>query len=168
MKLERTAAELEHIRTTHNGMLKPEDVVAFATDPNTALHSHFEWDDTEAAREYRLVQARTVIRLIVTVIGEDPVPMRTYVSLPSDRVVGGGYRALQDVVNDESRRQRSNDCRPRSAGTGSCKHFNQCGTPSRKLKHSRKLRSQMWGSTRRSVDVETQVRQRVTTQNEVQ
>ncbi len=105
MRLEKVAGELEQLRAAKGGLLKPEDVVEFAKDPNTALHAQFEWDDTEAARQYRLVQARTVIQLIVKVVGEPPVPMRAYVSLPSDRVAGNGYRSLEDVVNDESRMQ---------------------------------------------------------------
>lgn len=105
MKHEATTQELEHLRTTHGGLLKPEDVVEFAKDPKTALHSKFEWDDTEAAREYRLVQARTIIQLSVTIISETVDPIRLYVSLPSDRVTGGGYRSIHEVVNDESRRQ---------------------------------------------------------------
>ena len=105
MKLEQVQTELEQIRKANNGLLKPEHVVEFAKDPNTALHRHFEWDDTEAARLFRLVQAGAVIRLCVTVLQEDVPPVRTYVSLPSDRVEGGGYRSTREVVNDESRRQ---------------------------------------------------------------
>lgn len=98
------AQELEQIRLLHGGLLKPEDVVAFAKDPATALHSDFTWDDSQAAHERRLDQARNVIRLVVTIISNEKVePVRAYVSLPSDRVVGGGYRAIQDVVNDKSR-----------------------------------------------------------------
>lgn len=105
MKLEQVQEELERIRAANDGLLKPEHVVEFAKDPNTALHSHFEWDDTEAARQFRLVQAGSVIRLCVTILQEDVPAVRTYISLPSDRVNGGGYRSTRDVVNDESRRQ---------------------------------------------------------------
>lgn len=105
MKIENLKAqELEHIRAAHGGLLKPEDVVDFARDPNTALHSEFEWDDSLAAHEHRLNQARNVIRLVVTIIGEQPEPVRAFVSLPTDRVSGGGYRSMADVVNDVSRR----------------------------------------------------------------
>jgi hypothetical protein len=38
------------------GKLSPSDVVEFARDEKTALHSCFEWDDSVAAREYRLHQ----------------------------------------------------------------------------------------------------------------
>lgn len=101
-------AELEQICQSHGGVLRPEDVVAFARNKRTALHSEFEWDDEKASTEYRLWQARTVIRVAVTVLPSphaDQEPVRAYVSVASDRVrPGGGYRPLADVmINDEMR-----------------------------------------------------------------
>jgi len=61
--------ELESIRRSAGGLLRPEDVVEFARSPETALHEEFTWDDSEAAHQYRLWQARQVIRVNVTVIG---------------------------------------------------------------------------------------------------
>lgn len=106
-EVEQVREELEAIRSHHGGILRAEDVVEFARDETTALHRQFEWDDTEAAHQYRLEQARRVIRLRVTVtenLGSDrPVPM--YVSLSSDRVIpGGGYRPFVDVMSDEQMR----------------------------------------------------------------
>ena len=101
-------AELEHICQSHGGVLRPEDVVAFARNKRTALHSELEWDDAKASQEHRLWQARTVIRVAVTVLPSphaDQEPVRAYVSVVSDRVrPGGGYRPLADVMtNDEMR-----------------------------------------------------------------
>lgn len=94
-------AELEHIRTQGGGILRPEDVVSFASDPETALHSEFEWDDTEAAHQFRLEQARRIIRVRVQVIGRARFAFRVYVSLHQDRKApGGGYRTLVDVLAD--------------------------------------------------------------------
>lgn len=45
----------------------PEQVVEIAKDENTHLHGLFEWDDTEAARKYRISQAQTIIRALVYV-----------------------------------------------------------------------------------------------------
>lgn len=105
--IDAVAEELEFIRNQHGGVLRPEDVVAFARNERTQLHSHFEWDDTEAAQQYRLWQARKVIRLRVTVVdnlGSDrPLPM--YVSLSTDRQKpGGGYRPFVDVMSNEDTR----------------------------------------------------------------
>ena len=43
----------------------PEEVLAKAEDPNSELHKCFEWDDTVAAKKYRLMQARQVIQFLV-------------------------------------------------------------------------------------------------------
>lgn len=97
--------ELEQLRRAGGGILKAEAVVAFAADPATALHGEFTWDDAEAARQHRLEQARGLIRVHVTVIGEDAPPVRMYVSLGSDRrEPGGGYRAMREVLADDERR----------------------------------------------------------------
>lgn len=98
-------AELESVRVQNGGVLRPEDVVEFARDPKTALHKKFEWDDTEAARLYRLEEARGIIRVAVSVVHEDFAPMRTYVSLSRDRVRGGGYRPVRDVLNHDDMRK---------------------------------------------------------------
>lgn len=97
------AAELDQIRKAHGGLLLPAEVVEFARNPETALHGRFTWEDSEAARRYRLMEAREVIRVHVTVIGDDPNPVRAFVSLSDDRENGGGYRAIEDVVNSPER-----------------------------------------------------------------
>jgi hypothetical protein len=100
------AQELELIRKRHRGILRPVDVVAFACDPQTALHAEFEWDDGKAAEQYRLEQARQIIRCAVRVVGEDSPPIRTYVSLYSDRRAGDSYRALADALSDPKLRKQ--------------------------------------------------------------
>jgi hypothetical protein len=99
-------AELEEIRAASGGTLNPEDVIAYAQDKETALHSAFEWDDSEAAHQHRLWQARQIIRVCVTLRSEiDNQPFRTYVSLTEDRGETG-YRLLDDVLTDTEMRQR--------------------------------------------------------------
>lgn len=88
-------------------LLLAEHVVAFAEDENTALHSRFEWDDTEAAQQYRLWQARTVIRVSVVVLKSNTAPVRAYVSMLDDRAQeGGGYRLMADVMNNPNLREK--------------------------------------------------------------
>jgi hypothetical protein len=96
---EARAAELETIRLKAGGTLKPEDVVSFARSEKTALHSAFTWDDGDAATQYRLWQARQVIRVCVTYSEQLGEPIRTYVSLREDRGEDG-YRLLGDVLGD--------------------------------------------------------------------
>lgn len=44
-----------------DGQIKPEDVVEEARDESSPIHNNFEWDDTKAAQEHRLWQARQLI-----------------------------------------------------------------------------------------------------------
>lgn len=53
---------LEKIRVRNDGVLRPDDVVKDARNESSPLHSFFTWDDTEAANQFRLDQARTLIR----------------------------------------------------------------------------------------------------------
>ena len=93
--------ELQQIAKRHRGVLRPHDVVEFARDDSTALHSKFTWDDTEAANQYRLWQAREVIRVRVTVLEKAGVEYRAFVSLGRDRIrPRGGYRVTADVLSD--------------------------------------------------------------------
>lgn len=97
------AEELERISRKHKGVLRPRDVVKFARNPETALHEHFEWDDTKAAEEYRLEQARRIIRVQVVYLEEDSEPIRAYASLQKDRG-RDSYRPITRVMQDEEMR----------------------------------------------------------------
>lgn len=48
-------------------VVSAESVVEAARDDETELHKCFEWDDSEAARQHRLSQARYVLRRISVV-----------------------------------------------------------------------------------------------------
>ncbi len=105
MLRDRIAAELAEVQRAGGGILMPASVVEFAKNPETALHSQFEWDDGAAAQEYRIWQARHVIRLNVTVTGADTEPVRAFVSLSSDRGGLGGYRSTVDVIENDLQRE---------------------------------------------------------------
>lgn len=72
-----------------------------AEHPDSQLHRAIEWDVEKAAREYQFQQIRGLIQLHV--VHEDRTPM--LVSLSIDRVQGGGYRSIQDVVKVPDYRQ---------------------------------------------------------------
>jgi len=80
------------------GGLDPRMVVKWAAGhPESALHSRFQWDDTRAAREYRLQQARQLI-VEVEVEYPDGKVRQVYVS-PIRQRKRGGYLRLVDVMN---------------------------------------------------------------------
>lgn len=92
-------AELETIRLSHRGILRPTDVVKFAKNTSTALHDSFEWNNKIASHEYRLWQARHLIQVYVVVAGVDQKEVHAYVSLTTDRRrAGGGYRTIDDIL----------------------------------------------------------------------
>ena len=101
---EAIAAELSKIAKANGGVLNPADVVEFAKNPKTELHSHFDWSDTEAAEKWRLHQARNIIRVVVTVPESTNTPTRAWVSLAEDRKPDAGYRTIVDVMSDAERR----------------------------------------------------------------
>ena len=67
------------------GQITPVDVVTSARDPKSPLHRHFEWDDSEAAEQWRLAQARTLIASVRVKLQSAPErpPLRAFVHIPS-------------------------------------------------------------------------------------
>ena len=106
MNLDQVKIELESIRTQNNGMLLPSDVVEAARPETSPIHSRFEWDDGHAAEQYRLTQARNLIRIVVDITTHESkdYEVRTYVSLTSDRTGRQGYRLITDVLENKDTR----------------------------------------------------------------
>lgn len=52
----------------NNGFINAEIVAAAAEDSSSSLHDAFEWDDDVAAHQYRLTQARKILRSLRVVI----------------------------------------------------------------------------------------------------
>jgi hypothetical protein len=103
---ERLKRELEIVQQ-RKGALKPEYVVEYARNPDTELYKHFTWDDTEAAKRYRLEQAAAIIRVCVTVIPYvgGVTTVRAYYSLPEDRKDNPGtYTPLITIMSDETKK----------------------------------------------------------------
>lgn len=97
------ASELERIRRLNGDTLHAPAVVSWARkNPDSELHKKFEWDDTEAAQKYRLVQAHgIIIQVRVTAEKEDGGKIRVPVwsHMRSER--GQGYRLTSEVMSDE-------------------------------------------------------------------
>lgn len=93
---------LTRMARRNGGVLLVEDVLKEAQNEDSILHKHFEWDDSEAADQYRRQQARALIqRCKIQMVESEPVEIRAFVSLPTDRSNGGGYRLTSEVVGDE-------------------------------------------------------------------
>lgn len=61
-----------------DGFVVAESVLTLATPKNSPIHRFFTWDDTEAARKYRLIQAQKLIQCVVVEIEDRDV--RKYTS----------------------------------------------------------------------------------------
>jgi hypothetical protein len=98
---------------TRKGALTPELLVAEAADPEHPLHARFEWDDSEAARLYRQVQAGRIIRSVKVEIvqrpDQAPVYVRAFLSRNDIGVTDepdevGTYEPVESVVADDIKR----------------------------------------------------------------
>lgn len=64
MDKKKVEARLKKLADLGGGRLTPDSVVEDAKSPRSPLHDWFEWDDTEAAHQWRLTQARELIRSV--------------------------------------------------------------------------------------------------------
>lgn len=64
----------------NNGQIDPEDIVEKAKRKNSPLNDFFEWDDEKAANNYRVDQARYLLRSIEVVIlrGDTEMNVRAF------------------------------------------------------------------------------------------
>lgn len=94
-------AALAEIREANGGILRGEDVLTVAANPDHILHPKFQWDDSVAGHQYRLWQAREMITVYVSVVVQAPEvnTVQVYVSLSTDQSnPGGGYRLREAVL----------------------------------------------------------------------
>lgn len=84
-----------------DGLVQPEKVVEAASSPESALHKYFEWDDSEAAHQWRLAQARKLIVRVV-IKDSDTRPVRVNVVVRhSDGTERRGYVPVDRAMSDE-------------------------------------------------------------------
>ena len=108
---EMVAGEIRDIGETAT----PEQIVEKAQDESTELHKCFEWDDTEAARKYRIVQASDIVRhlYVVNVEPDEPEEKTAPAEIPIVKVNSfryfshlnseSGYSQTISIVKNEDR-----------------------------------------------------------------
>lgn len=97
---------LKAIAKKDGGKLRPQAVVEAARPEDSPLHGAFCWDDTEAARLYRLDQAQRLIRRYTVEVESDgdTVEVPVFINLSSDREGGkddNPYRLTEEVMKCE-------------------------------------------------------------------
>jgi len=101
---------LEVLRKHSHGELTPKDVVDDARNPNSPLHSFFEWDDGVAAEAHRLGQARGLIRSVIAIYrddkeGEAPKVVRMAAYSHINEPSAPHYRDTGHAMSQEKTRQ---------------------------------------------------------------
>lgn len=106
-----TAADAIRALARKHGSITAEIVLKDATRKTSPLHPFFDWNDTEAARKYRLIQAASLIRKINVqyLVGDErTIRVRAFhnVSDDSDEESGGYYVPLETALTVESYREQ--------------------------------------------------------------
>lgn len=103
-KDQQTAARdrLRDLEQKH-GKLTANIVVADAQAVDSPLHSYFEWDTHKAARRYRLIQARALIRSVRLNVRTEKTVVSTvaYIRDPSAAPREQGYLSVSKVRTDK-------------------------------------------------------------------
>ena len=98
---------IEFLMAQKGGEVNPTDVIEDARTSSSPLHSFFEWDDTEAAKKYRLWQARQMIAAVaeVVVIEGRQEEHKSFFSV-KNAAMERAYVTLNTVIKTPSYRQQ--------------------------------------------------------------
>lgn len=100
---------IETIRNKNGGVAEPEHIVKAAKAKSSPLHAAFDWDDSVAANEWRLNQARSMLRSI-QIVSDKPAeqPRRVFEvkRLPAteNKPARNVYSRLEDIMADPEAR----------------------------------------------------------------
>ena len=101
---QQVGSELERIRA-EKGTLLAADVLEAATDEVSPLHSAFEWEDSAAALQHRLGQARRLIVSVRVLNGPIQPPTQAFISVKTPGK-GREYLPAAEALNDEQLKAR--------------------------------------------------------------
>lgn len=92
------------------GFITPAIVLEDAKKESSPLHDYFEWDDSEAAKAWRLSQANYLIRaIVVKVIDEERPQIRQFFSITPTKEMKTDaprvYVTLNTVLSDKVKRE---------------------------------------------------------------
>ena len=100
---------IENLTKKHGGVT-PKLLVNESRDKRALLHDCFEWNDGIAAEEYRLEQARHILRVIVVLPEEDdndekpPIKIRAFVPVKENNETH--FVTIGRAMGDEDLRQQ--------------------------------------------------------------
>jgi len=97
---------IERIKEKRGG-ITPQLLMIESKRKKSPLHNCFEWDDSKAAEEFRIVQAREILRFLVVEIEsddeqEEPRTVRAYIAPSSvGKEENTSYLTIEDVCKDD-------------------------------------------------------------------
>lgn len=102
---------IEDVRLAKGGEVSAGDVVEAAATCSHPLHPVFEWDDSEAARQHRLTQARSLMRSIEVVYEKSERPAHrvydvAHFAKRGDKKDATTYRTTEELMADPVARDR--------------------------------------------------------------
>lgn len=105
-----------------NGQLTPQSVLKEASAKRHPLHSYFEWNDTKAAKKWRIEQARQLIKCVHVVTTDSDnkkIEVRAFVNIKRDKNhdltsnpfinTNSYYVSIKDAMSDDVLRQYTVD-----------------------------------------------------------
>ena len=100
---ELVAEKLAELANKNGGRLTPNVVLEEAKDRDSVLHNLFEWDDTLAAHQHRIYQARQIITSVRVVITTENRKISTvyYVRDPEAEPTEQGYVSIDRLKTDK-------------------------------------------------------------------
>jgi hypothetical protein len=98
-----------------SGAVKAEDLLERAKAKDSPAHRGFEWNNTKAGHEYRLIQARQWIRRVTIIHEERPVQLVHVprISMPAETEAddeagkGGTYKPAEVIVKQPDEFERA-------------------------------------------------------------
>lgn len=98
-KRDKVFEELLSLDARHGG-LRVKHMEEFARDRDTAMHSHFTWNDKVAGLQWRYEEARTLVRSFCFVVEhkDGPIDLPVFVSDKQH----GGYHLLEKVAKSKT------------------------------------------------------------------
>ena len=88
------------------GEVTPQRFLDSARSEESEMHSLFEWDDTKAAEQYRLSQARTIMGSIRVKVIEEEVETRVTRAFVQPEVRKGGYVSIVNALSDTDKKAK--------------------------------------------------------------
>jgi hypothetical protein len=83
-KAQAVGEALARLSHENDGVIAARDVVAEARVASSPLHEFFEWDDSAAAREHRLHQAKKLVKAVVVQVPDSDVELPAFSAVAND------------------------------------------------------------------------------------